>query len=308
MDISNTFGNELANLIENKKYDEIEKLLGERARDLGILNHIYYSFHERENEVYIVYNFKELEGVGINKGVINLNSDGIELILTKLLDDIKIGTLALDKLNSIIKTIKDSMDGELNIQYNWGTDKYCSVKDWDYRNIKIKISKITLDNIIRLYKEDNELTDLTEILKEHNWKANIIEFVNSFNDIGLHQKILATVDTLDIDKILVENMLNTDDVVELIRKNKNNNGKQRIKSVSIIKELGAFVAIVYWDVDYKNNKINYSIQDEKVMDIENKRFVSDYSIYTRLEHRIFLPEELRENIFNSDDLINIEEL
>jgi hypothetical protein len=76
------------------------------------------------------------------------------------------------------------------------------------------------------------------------------------------------------------------DVQNIIDSNSNSTGVQRLKSVQIINQLGIFAGVVIWDIDYDAKKINIDILDDKVMDAENGRIISDHSLYSRIEQLI----------------------
>lgn len=154
-----------------------------------------------------------------------------------------------------------------------------------------------MDYLISAYENDDELSKLKDIISRNDWDDNIVQFIKAFNDSELHRELGITLKEYDIIKILTDNMFNTKDIIELIKNNDNNTGKQRFKSVFVVNELGLFAAILNWVVDYSKEEIDIHIQDEKVLDIENSRFVSDHSIYSRIERRVLIPDDIKNSIF-----------
>ena len=113
-----------------------------------------------------------------------------------------------------------------------------------------------MDYLISAYENDAELSKLKDIISRNDWDDNIVQFIKAFNDSELHRELGITLKEYDIIKILTDNMFNTKDIIELIKNNDNNTGKQRFKSVFVVNELGLFAAILNWVVDYSKEEID----------------------------------------------------
>ena len=283
--------------IKNSDYVQAQRIIVDELRKLDLETHINCYITDKNNRSFIVLYFNNDEDGGINKVIIDVSTDSLDSHIDKAIKRIDLGSKAIKKLNSILKEYRITNDGYLNIQYKWGANKYSIIGDWDYRNIKIKLNDIAMDYLISAYENDDELSKLKEIISRNDWDDNIVQFIKAFNDSELHRELGITLKEYDIVKILTDNMFNTKDIIELIKNNDNNTGKQRFKSVFVVNELGLFAAILNWVVDYSKEEIDIQIQDEKVLDIENSRFVSDHSIYSRIERRVLIPDDIKNSIF-----------
>lgn len=230
----------------------------------------------------------------------SLGHDGYDKFLQSLTNIIYLiaeGTRAIRVLNDKINEIQNNKGSSVIIIYKWGiADRFCKVFDWDYDKLKIKLSKTAIMQLIDLV--DDSSTKLEEYIQRTDWSVSIKEYIAKFNRIPLHEKINAVIGKTDIDKILTENMLSVDDIVSIIGHSKGKSGIQEIKSVSMVNELGKFVVVAIWKVDYSKKSLSMQIMHNKVMDIENDRFISDRDILDRMEKKINISNELVERMFN----------
>ena len=295
--------------LKYKKYCEAEQMILDALHKLNLDNQIYSYIIEKNDKMYITYQFTEIGDGSINKVLIDTTIDSLIPHMEKTISRIDIGSKAVNKLNNLLRDSRIAKDGYISVQYKWGTNKYSTVSDWDYGNIKIKLSDMALDYLISAYKLDEELTELRDIISKFDWDSNIIEFIKAFNDFELHRRLSVTIKDYDITKLLTDNMFNTADILDMIKNNSTSKkGIQKFKSVFVVNELGSFIAIIDWVVDYSKKDIAVNIQDEKVIDVENTRFVSDHSIYSRIELRALISDDVKNSLFGSEALVNTLEI
>lgn len=303
MELSKHIENSFIDAIKDKRFTDAESIITKALQELNVSISIYCYIVEKNGKAYIVYHFNDIGDGSLNKVIIDTSIDSLIPHMDKTIRRIEIGSVAINKLNGLLKESRIAKDGEINIQYKWGVNKYSIISDWDYRNIKIKLSDMALDSLINAYNQDKDLGEISGVINKYDWNNNLIEFIKSFNDFELHRKISVTLKDYDITKILNDNMFNTNDILEMIKSNSNTTtGKQKFKSVFIVNELGLFAAILNWVVDYSKKEINVTIQDEKVIDLENARFVSDHSIYSRIERRAIISDDIKNSIFIDESI------
>lgn len=204
------------------------------------------------------------------------------------------GARAVGELNKQIHEAQSSKGASTVILYRWGiTDKFCKVFDWDYDKVKIKLSKTSMMQLIDLV----DAGELSNYIDNTDWSISIKGLISQFNRIPLHEKINAAMATTDIEKILTENMLSVEDIVAVIGRSKGKTGIQEIKSVSVVKELGKFIAIANWKIDYSKKAISMQIMNNKVLDIENDRFISDRDILDRMDKKLNISSQISSRMF-----------
>lgn len=207
------------------------------------------------------------------------------------------GSKAIAETNTIIRNIQEEIGAPLAIEYKWAiSDKLCRIGDWDYNRIKVKLNRSSIHSLIDMY--NNNI--LKSTIENSKWNLNIKEFIENFNHLEFHKAICAMLKSNDLVTILTENMLDTRDVLAVIRRNKNSQGKQSLKSVTAINELGRFLVVSKWNVDYTNKIINMSIMDDKILDIDSGRFIMDNTICSKIQEKIMIPQSIIDMIFDSN--------
>lgn len=227
-----------------------------------------------------------------------LGKDGYDKFLQNITNIVYLiteGAKAVGELNKQIHEIQNAKGSSVVILYRWGiTDKFCKVFDWDYDRIKVKLSRTSIIQLIDLV----ETGELKEYIENTDWSISIKSYIDMFNRIPLHEKINAALMTTDIEKILTENMLSVEDIVAVIGRSKGKSGIQEIKSVSVVKELGKFIIIANWKVDYSKKLISMQIMGNKVLDIENDRFISDRDIIDRMDKKLNICSQISGRMFS----------
>lgn len=215
--------------------------------------------------------------------------------LSSLIYLISEGMKAVAELNKLVAEKQNEKGSSVIISYKWGiTDRFCKINDWDYDRLKIKLSKPSILQLIDLV-ESGKLGDYIE---DTDWTKSIKQFISEFNKSSLHEKISAVINTNNIERILTDNMLSTEDVVAYIKRNVDQNGTQMFKTVEVLSELGKFIAIVKWKVDYTKGKISIKLDGDKVFDVDNDRFTADRDIVDRVIKKIDISKKLEEALFS----------
>ena len=273
------------NLHDKSDITRVNDLINRIGNQIDEVSNIRFSIIINEEKSFLLYRFEDYDGNTCKGGRVVEGSiiDTVE----KLLYDIIKCNYMLSKLNEIIENIRTSNGILLRVKFKWGSYKETSVAYWDYTTVVIKLSDQSIDELTSNYsdKEEENLEFLSELTKDFSWSSNIIDFLKEYNNYNIAIKLKSCI-TASIQKVLVENMLTQSNIQELIKKNSGKLTTQHIKSVFILPELGLFAAILLWDIDYENKRVSIEILDDKVLDIENGRFVSDYSLYSRIRQKI----------------------
>lgn len=227
-----------------------------------------------------------------------VTQDGYDKLISDLASLVYLiteGMKAVAELNKIIAEKQNQHGSSVIISYRWCiTDRFCKIGDWNYDMIRIKLSKPSILQLIDLVESGK----LDEFIDISDFNKSIKQFILGFNKNSLHEKISAVLGSNSIERILTENMLSTEDVVAYLKRNLKRSGTQDFKTVEFISELGKFVVIADWKVDYTNHRISIKISNNKVFDVENDRFTSDEDIVDRVEKRINISKKLESSIFN----------
>lgn len=270
------------------------------------LSSLHIDLINKNDRIYIGIRFKDSNYFTCkDTWEIRIDSDKENSILNEikgLMEIVINGSKSIDILNKALIEHQRVYSDNVLIQYKFGlSSKNCSLWDWDYSTLRFRLSKTSLLSLATLYAKDISGKLIVELINESfNSGNNIIESIKMFNNMELNNKIGAVLNTNDgVESILLENMLSTDDVMGLIKKQLSLSGVQEFKSVFLLKELGKFIVLLSWEVDYTKKLVKNKIVDEKVLDIENNRFISDPSIYSRIEHRVCIGDEVKAMLFES---------
>lgn len=222
-------------------------------------------------------------GKSEQKMKIPINRVGYDKFIRNLSEFINISVLgseAVDYLNDKIEDIQSNTKSSLAFSYMISMmDENTDIYEWDYDKIKIRLSKKATIQLINKYR-DGELDDCIE---KTDWSLKLCDFVERFNSLQLHEAMNITLESSDIEKELIRNMVSSNDVKLVIDKIEKD-AVTNIKTVSLINELGKFIVICNWKVD--RGKVSLDIMDNKVLDIENNRFVCSRDIVDRLRDKI----------------------
>lgn len=259
---------------------EAKDLLNNECKENDIPG-LSFNIVNKGNSLFVLFKFIDRDGSNCKGGIKVENS--LYETYNYIIKSITTGQEAIRQLNLLISTKQMENGNMLSFKYRWGFGNDCAISYWDYTNIHIRLSRKSVDILVN-YLENG--LDISDILTGLTWDDNIIMFIGNYNNYSISTGLSSELDNSDIISLLTENMLNDSDIEDIITKNKTSNSTQKLKSAYIINELGCFGAIVIWDVDYENKKVIKNILDDRVIDIENKRFVSDHSLFSRIEQRI----------------------
>ena len=286
---------DLSNAVHNYEYIKIK--LEDKANNEMPLKLLNATITSKDNKIYALFKFKDSDNYTC-KGSEEIHLEDIDASINNIMSNISNGDNAIQMLNAALKNEQYEHGEPLNIAYKWGNGKYCSICNWDYGNIKIKLNSIALDKLIEMSIKESSRQEINELASSIAWNDNIVTFIRNFDTFVIHNKLGAVLEEFDVEKILAENMLSTQDVISIIQKNNNKQCVQKFKSIFVVRELGKFIAILNWVVDYSKNTINTSIMNDKVLDVESARYISDHNICSRIEARSSLSQDVIDKIFN----------
>lgn len=283
------FGVSLSNLVK-VQYDGVEQF------------DIKYSVLNTENNKQYTFKFKfSISGTDYSTDFV-LTQDGYDKMLKDISDLVSIiieGSKAVDELNKIIQDIQFNNGSSVQIVYRFGLDRFCMISSWDFDKINVRLGESSIMQLIEL-KDNNELE---KAVRESDWQYTIVKFILNFNSIPFHRQINAMNEVTSFEGMLLENMLETDKIPLMVRCSRRNTGTQIIRTVSIIKELGKFLVLIDWHIDYSRKSISMNIVNDKVLDLEDDRFISDREIVSRIEKKVSIPENIQTMLF---DAVNIQ--
>ena len=250
---------------------------------------IYFNAKEIKGKTYITYMIEDKLSETYIKGMIDASLEKLSDHLEELLEDVIVGIEAIKYINDKLREGRIQNNGEIRIQYQWGYDGECSIHDWDYSSIRIKLSKDSLNILIELYQ--NDIGKLNKNIEEQEWDLNILKYMDNIQESRLSKLLEISDITTSIEDSLTKNMFNRNNIINLIRNNIKSIGKQRFKSIHLVDELGAYIAIVYWDVDFSRKTIGMQIQENRIIDLEDRQFIYGNTLYKKLESRIIISKE-----------------
>lgn len=207
--------------------------------------------------------------------------------LSEVLNLILDGCYAINIVNTKIKEIQNSNSASVAIAYKWGILDTCSINDWDYDTIKIKLSKIAILHIIELIQSEDYLNSLIE---KNKWDYTLKEYIENFDKIELHKAIDAILESDNLEEILLKNMVQAKDISTIL-KSKEFNSNLEIKVVTNIKELGNFLVISRWYID-SSKHIRVDIIDNKILDLDNGKMIINSDLVDRVYNKISKDAEL----------------
>lgn len=286
-EVLNEFSDKLNNMeTKLEVFDEVKRIevldtLNELANKIEEIRDLSFDLVSKNEAVFVLFRFKDTSGYTCKSGI-KLKENfysSIEYILNSIIEGQRIIKIINDKLD----IIQANSGIILNIKYRWGFSTTSSIAYWDYTHIAIRLNE---KSIVKLLEEYNTEESINNLLVGFTWSDNIIDLIINYNKLDISNKIESKLDYSTMEEALTENMLSITDVEKIINQNIDKHSSQRLKSVHIISELGLFAAILLWDIDYETKDISVDILEDTVLDIENNRFVSDHSLYSRIEQRI----------------------
>lgn len=141
----------------------------------------------------IIYKFNGYNNAKCSAGFL-YNADTFDDDFASAICDIVDGKEAIKIINEAIDDCHDKSGDTTVVSYIWGKGPYCKVYDWDYENIKIKLSNKALKNILDNYR-DGATSFSIEVTKaisdDRITKENILKIITNFNNFSFNKSIEA---------------------------------------------------------------------------------------------------------------------
>lgn len=292
--------NELQKYIDSQDFkhigqDEIQKII-DNVLESCTIKGLNLQYKEAEGMHFMLVQFRDSSGEKC-RGAFQFSLNAIAQNICDSLDEIQDQLIAIDSLNAMVSARQYQSDNSFSVSYCWGSDCKCSIDDWSYQYIKVKLSKDSCEKLRMIVKDDPKL--LQSRVDDTDFGNNAAETVSNFNSMPIHTELAAMLWTSSVEKALIQNMLQMDDAIGIVRESQNTVGIQNIKIVVPFNELGQFLAIMTWVVDYQDKSIKQTILEEKLLDIENKKYILDSQIYNRVEKRLILQKDTLDELFSN---------
>ena len=229
----------------------------------------------RGNVQYIIYKFNGFNNASCSGGFV-YNYDTFDSDIASAVTDIIDGNDAINILNEIIESDRDKLGGKVAVYFVWGRGPYCKVYDWDYSKIGIKISRDALANLLDNYREGA--------------KSFRNEISSAVAKSAIGKAINAKIEDIELINHLTRQMLNRNEAISYCKDHRSS-GVISLQVVEIVQQLGVFVALANWVVDFKNKNISVSLINEQVIDVDNAEVISNYGICSRIEQIIGLSSD-----------------
>lgn len=278
-------------------YDSISRKLEENygVHGLSIAEQV------KSNMSLAVLKFKDSNGNVCSVKIQIDNGDFVNTLL-ETLGSIIYGTKAIQELNGYLHNLRSSNNVYSNIIYIWGYGTRSFVYGWDYSTLKIKLNKEAVDYLCKIYSENRSgfalecehlINDVDPSLSIGN--IEILKCVKDFNSIPFHVTIGALMQG-DFIYNMTSNMLSRKEALDIC---KQNSSKSRIGLLVVerIEQLGGFIALTSWDVNFKSKKVKISLVESKVIDSSTLEIVDNYGICSRIEKQIGLSDSEKAFIF-----------
>lgn len=247
----------------------------------------------------VIYKFNGYNNTRCSAGFL-YNTDTFDDDFANAVCDIVDGNEAVKIINEAIDDCRDKSGDTTVVHFIWGKGPYCKVYDWDYETINFKLSNRALKNIIDNYRDGEKSFSIEvnkAVLKDRVTKENILKIITNFNEFSFNKSIEAELWDKGLINHLTECLVDRESAIAVCRKRSNNN-IINLRVAEIIEQLGTFIALANWRVDMQNKDISISLEGDKVIDVENAEFISNYNICARIEQIISLSDEEKSRIFN----------
>lgn len=290
--------NELQKFIDQQNFETLGsnemQIIISNAIEQSPLKNLNMQYVNEQGLHFVLVSFRDSKNNRC-RGAFQIDLGSVAQSICDGLDEIQDQLIAIDQLNAIVKDQLYKSNNSFIISYCWGQDDKCSIEDWQYQFIRVKLSKDSCEKLRILIKDES--FNVQQESDKTNFGTNAADMVARFNNMELHQEIGAIIETSSIEKALTSNMLQMDDAINFVRDNKHKNGKQHIKVVIPFNELGQFLTVNDWEVDYHNKDIKSQISEQKILDTENKKYILEQQIYNRVEKRLRMQDDIIEELF-----------
>ena len=247
---------------------------------------------------YITYSFG---GASHSKsaGGFKFNCSTFESDIGNTMADIVDGYNALRIINDTIENAVDASGEKRSIYYTMSKAKVSSIYYWDYSHIGVKLSEKSTNIILKAFRSSENSFKLlikSLVAKDGMYKDNIINFIRNFNTYEMHSKFDIVLESNNMSLELSKNMLSRDEAIQYISEFKSKKHLE-LYVVQIIEQLGVFIALAKWVVDFDSKDVSIYLKDEQVIDATNGEILSNYGICSRIEQILRLNDQEKELMF-----------
>lgn len=279
--------------------DNLNKLAKEIVDKLDI-SQLKFSIEHRDSNICIIYNFVCENKYKTGSGFV-FNKDSFDNDLTTHIINIQNGCKAISIVNKIIDSRNDSTGNNIDIQMIWGNSLYSSIAYWDYKTIVIKLSKKSIQNLIELYRNGEQAfqVKIEDLIDNDIAKENIVETYKNIPNTRLYKELELEFNG-NMQTELSMNMLSRKDAIQICVNNTSGQNLE-LHVVENIKQLGDFITLSIWNVDFKNKTISIKLKDEKVIDNKSEEIIYNYNICSRIEQSLALNDIEKSKIFHKSN-------
>lgn len=295
---------EVARYCNGEGYNEVELSKGLGNIGIGLSNivverykgygidyiNIGYGIRDRGCIIEIRYKIGDLEG----KEEYKVKQEGYDRYKEELVDILNIiveGSKVISELNKDINEIQGRDGSSVMVQYKLGVqERVTKVEDWDYDRVTVVIGRVGVLKLIELKSDDGRYKG---VLVGDNWNMTLVGYIRGFNSIGIHKELGIELVCSSVEGNLMYNMVSLDDLIKLIKVTRGN-VRQEVKVVTVINELGKFIVISKWDIDYNRSEIGMDVRS--VIDIERDKVIYDSAIIEMVRDKISITERIKEEI------------
>ncbi|MBR1455434.1 MAG: hypothetical protein IJ593_12455 [Lachnospiraceae bacterium] len=275
--------------------------LSNASKDIGgilKIKNLRFKVEAKDNKKYFYYYF--------NTSIINNSYSGFVFDTNSFEDKLTHHMLNLSDGIQAIKIINDSIDkyckgnNTVHLEYLYGRGDESVVNFWNYKSIIVELGKKSKDNILLEYRkgEDYFKSFVKNIVANNSELNNDITYIiYHFNELDINKKLGISLSSNDLTSELTRCMLSRNDVINYLTECEHNRTLE-LYSVEIVQQLGTFIALVLWKVDFKKSNISIELVNECVIDADGKEIVTNYSICNRVEKYLELKDDERKKIFN----------
>ena len=275
----------------SEKMDILQNLRNKLDSELDVHN-LDFEIISRKNGDYIKYTFCDNRDYKCAYAI-NTNTNNFVDSFVEHMEVIKDGIDAVRILNNVADDLADESAILFDVQYQWGRGTECNISYWDYSKVVFRLSNNAILELIRIMNNaDVDFEDTMRNLLKSSFSGidNIVKCITEFNHVELHNKIGAHING-SLQDILSNNMITREDAIKLCKKFVSTNGVQKITVLNIVKQLGNFLVLQLWDIDYKNKEIETSIIGDRIIDLDSSSILSNETLRDRIDNILKLSKD-----------------
>lgn len=188
--------------------------------------------------------------------------------------------------NNAVKDSANSGSRECNCVYevDYVRRNQCRLVSWSYDKICVGIG---MDMVLKL--SEHLKTHMLNFQHTNYYNGSIKDLLEQFNEFEMHRIIGARLNG-SVKDLLCGTKLSMNDAIRKIMKSRTRRGVQNLITCTYINELGEYIVLCKWKVDYDNRELDISIQDGKILDLQKGTFYYCGEIFNKIEKRVQLPE------------------